>query len=52
MERKKIRKTGRNNARYEGQRLESQPKNYDSKKTNILIEIKVEIKGYAHLIER
>ena len=33
----------RNYVRYENQRLESQPENYDSKKETILIEIEVNI---------
>ena len=38
---KKKKNYERNDVRYENQRLESQPENYDSKKKTILIEIKV-----------
>ena len=36
----------RNDVRYENQRLESQPENYDSKKETVLIEIEVNIYFY------
>ena len=38
---KKKKNYERNYVRYENQRLESQPENYDSKKETILIEIEV-----------
>ena len=40
---KKKKNYERNYVRYENQRLESQPENYDSKKETILIEIEVNI---------
>ena len=36
----------RNDVRYENQRLESQPENYDSKKETVLIETEVNIYFY------
>lgn len=40
---KKKKNYERNYVRYENQKLESQPENYDSKKETILIEIEVNI---------